>query len=114
MECIDTEVYEKWKANNTDEYSICIFRYAEVWSNAMEEALLCGYKLEDIANKMSHAADTEGITGNMYAMAVNILTKCWIYGEELRVWHNKEFGYEGIGVVNPSVLTFKPKEEEAK
>lgn len=25
--------------------------------------------------------------------------------EELRKWHNKEYNYEGDGVVNPAILT---------
>lgn len=43
----------------------------------------------------------------MYGMAVSILSQCWKYGEFLRKWHNKEYGYEGDGVVNPAVMTVK-------
>lgn len=59
----------------------------------------------DNAERLSHDADVEGITGFMYGCAVNILAQCWEYGEELRKWHNKEYGYEGDGVVNPAILT---------
>lgn len=45
----------------------------------------------------------------MYGCAVNILAQCWKYGEELRKWHNKEYNYNGNGVVNPAVLTIKKK-----
>ena len=41
----------------------------------------------------------------MYGCAVSILSQCWKYGEELRKWHNKEYNYDGDGVVNPAVLT---------
>lgn len=37
--------------------------------------------------------------------AVSILSQCWEYGEYLRKWHNKEYGYDGDGVVNPAVMT---------
>ena len=57
------------------------------------------------ADKLSHEADVEGITGFMYGCAVSILSQCWKYGEELRKWHNKEYNYEGDGVVNPAVFT---------
>lgn len=57
------------------------------------------------AEKLSHEADTEGITGFMYGCAVSILAQCWEYGEELRKWHNKEYDYDGDGVVNPAILT---------
>lgn len=42
----------------------------------------------------------------MYGGAVAALSQFWKYGEELRRWHNKEWGHEDTdGVVNPAVLT---------
>ena len=58
-----------------------------------------------IADEASKVADIEGITGFMYGCAVNTLSQLWKYGEELRKWHNKDYGYEGDGVVNPAILT---------
>ena len=29
----------------------------------------------------------------------------WVYGDELRRWHNHEYDYDGDGVVNPAILT---------
>ena len=58
----------------------------------------------DNADKLSHEADTEGITGYMYGCAVSILSQCWKYGEYLRKWHNKEYNYDGDGVVNPAIF----------
>lgn len=66
--------------------------------------LLRGDKIVDIADSTSREADTEGITGFMYGCAVNALSQLWEYGEELRKWHNKEYNYEGDGVVNPAIL----------
>lgn len=63
----------------------------------------------DNADHLSHEANIEDITGFMYGMAVNILSQCWQYGEELRKWHNKEYNYEGNGVVNPTILTVSKK-----
>lgn len=57
------------------------------------------------ADRLSNEADVEGITGFMYGCAVSILSQCWKYGEELRKWHNKEYDYDGDGVVNPAILT---------
>lgn len=37
--------------------------------------------------------------------AVNVLSMSWKYGEELRNWHNKKYGYTGDGTVNPAMLT---------
>ena len=90
MKVKDIKVYEEWKANNTDPYSLAVFRYAERWADMMEERITNGEKIEDIAKELSFKADTEGITGFMYGCAVGILSKCWEYGEELRKWHNEK------------------------
>ena len=66
-----------------------------------------GNELKDIADKTSHEADVEGITGFMYGFAVTILSKCWIHGELLRKWHNKEYGHDGEGVINPAVINIR-------
>lgn len=104
MKVKDIKAYEEWKANNTDPYGLAIFRYAERWADMMEEKIVNGEKIEDIAKELSFKADTEGITGFMYGCAVSILSECWEYGEELRRWHNKKYDYDGNGVVNPAVL----------
>ena len=59
----------------------------------------------DNAERCGFKADEEGITGFMYGCAVNILSQCWEYGEYLRKWHNKEYNYDGDGVVNPAIMT---------
>ena len=109
MKLKDIKVYEDWKAKQKDGYGQAVFRYAERWADMMEDKISKGEEIKDVADKLSHDADTEG-TGFMYGMAVNILTKCWKHGEELRKWHNKEYDYEGDGVVNPAILTVKTKE----
>ena len=96
--------YLTGKHNNTDSYGSAVYRYLERWADLMEKKInesdclayetICKY-----AEELSHAADSEGITGFMYGCAVSILSEAWQYGEELRKWHNKEYGYEGDGVV---------------
>lgn len=63
----------------------------------------------DNADKLSNDTDTEGITGFMYSFAVSILSQCWKYGEYLRKWHNQEYSYDGMGVVNPAAMSLKLK-----
>ncbi|UXQ89066.1 hypothetical protein Thu_223 [Bacillus phage Thurquoise] len=109
MKVVDEKVYEDWKAKNTDGYGSGIFRYVEKWANLMEAEINKGAKVKDIAQKLSHDADTEGITGFMYGAAVSILSQCWVHGEELKKWHNKEYDYEGDGVVNPALITVTKK-----
>ena len=63
--------------------------------------------IEKNADRLSHEADIEGITGFMYGCAVSILAQCWKYGEELRKWNNREYYYDGNGVVNPAIMTIR-------
>lgn len=103
------EKYQEGYNNNLDPYGHGVYTFAERWAELMEKDIEdCGGPTAAvIANfeKRSRQADTEGITGFMYGCAVSILSNCWEYGKILRKWHNKKYGYEGDGVVNPAILT---------
>ena len=114
MRVKNQERYENWKKSNVDPYGKGIFAFAEAWANLMERDIENGAKLVDIAAKLSNDADAEGITGFMYGAAVSILSECWIYGEDLRRWHNKDYGYVGNGVVNPAVITIGKQKEASE
>lgn len=106
----DQEKYDSWKAKNTDPYGAATFEYAEFWAKLMQVEINNGKSVADCAKECEKDLYFLGITGFMYGMAVSILSACWKHGEELRVYHNKEYGHEGSGVVNPAVLTIKSKE----
>lgn len=118
MEIVNKGAYNKCVEANTDPYGSAIIRYAVNWANIMESKMSNGEKLEDIAEKTSHDADTEGITGYMYGAAVSILANCWVHGERLRKWHNidTQLGTEGEeantgnGVLNPALLSIRKKD----
>ena len=95
----------KGKAKNTDPYGACVYVYAEGWAKLMQREIAKGKTVAECAQKTSHELYFLGITGFMYGAAVSILSHCWKYGEELRKWHNKDYGHEGDGVVNPAILT---------
>lgn len=102
--------YKDWYEKNSDQYSRACFTYAERWAGMMEEKIKASEDDEmkvivDNAKQLSYEADKEGITGFMYGVAVRILSLYWEYGECLRKWHNKEYEYDGDGVVNPAVIT---------
>lgn len=104
------QAYKDWYNNNLDMYGHAVFTFAERWADLMEKAMHNSeYSPMEViikrADALSNYADTEGITGYMYGAAVSILSQCWEYGEELRKWHNKEYNYDGDGVVNPAILT---------
>ena len=101
--------YKDWYDKNSDEYSRACFTYAERWAELLEAEIDKSNDVTkcfaDNADRLSREADTEGITGFMYGCAVSILSLYWEYGEYLRKWHNKEYGYDGKGVVNPAIMT---------
>lgn len=104
------QAYKDWYNKNLDPYGHACFTYAERWAEMLEDKIEYSSDsparvIIDNANQLSYKADTEGITGAMYGFAVGILSQCWEYGEELRKWHNKEYNYDGDGVVNPAVMT---------
>ena len=102
--------YKDWYEKNSDPYGRACFTYAERWAEMMEKEIDESKEnamkvIVDNAEKLRHEADKEGITGFMYGIAVRILSLYWEYGECLRKWHNKEYEYDGDGVVNPAVIT---------
>ena len=102
-----------WEKNKDSAYGARCFTYATEWADLMEAQLAAGKSVADVASDTSHAADTDGITGFMYGMAVSILSDTWVHGEALRRWHNldTQIGTEGEranengGVLNPAILS---------
>ncbi|MBR4705451.1 MAG: hypothetical protein IKP02_07640 [Paludibacteraceae bacterium] len=101
--------YQEGYNNNLDPYGHAVYTFAERWAELMEREILKSEDPDAVitaqAEHLSHEADTEGITGFMYGCAVSILSACWLYGEQLRVWHNAQYRYAGDGVVNPAIMT---------
>lgn len=99
--------WEQWvKANSKDEYSLAVVTYARRFGKYMQHLMEKHNKtVVDIAKNASYVSNIDGITKFMYGCAVSILAQCWKYGEELRKWHNKEWGQEAPdAVVNPALL----------
>jgi hypothetical protein len=110
------------RANSQDGYSKGVVDYTERWAALLEPHIPVGMPEEqvqallardDLGDRTSHEADTEGITGFMYGCAVQALAQFWLHGEGLRRWHNLkvQFRTEGEranasgGVLNPAILT---------
>lgn len=100
--------YKDWYNKNNDPYDRACLTFAERWAELLEEQITKSDNVMqciiDNADKCSHEADTEGITMFMYGCAMIVLAQCQEYGEYLRKWHNKEYGYDGDGVVNPAII----------
>ncbi len=80
----DPDGWRKAREANTDAYGSAALRYAETWARVMESEITRGAKVADIAERCSHLADTEGITGFMHHCARATLVRVWAYGDELR------------------------------
>jgi hypothetical protein len=120
----DRKAYEDWKDKQrghddpmADAYGLACFSYADRWATMMEAEMAANPDVDfgEMAKRLSHEADVEGITGFIYGMAVGILSECWVEGDLLRRWHNKRHGVADDklddGVVNPAVLTIGKKKE---
>ena len=105
LELKDADAWQKSREINNDPYGKASLDYAEGWAKLMQIEIANGNELKDIAERTSFELNFLGITGFMYGCAVDILSKCWVHGEELRKWHNKGYGHDGDGVVNPAILT---------
>jgi hypothetical protein len=113
MEFKDEAAWLESKAANHDAYGGGVLNYAEKWARLMQKSLTNGATIAECAEQLSHVADDEGITGFMYGCAVSLLAQCWVHGEELRRWHNKDtqIGTEGDeanergGTLNPAMLS---------
>lgn len=105
------EKLEDYKAyvekNSKDGYSRGVIDYQEAWAKLMQVEIAKGKTVKECAEETQKGLGYLGITGFMYGCAVNGLAHFWKHGEELRKWHNKEYGVseDTKGVVNPAVLT---------
>lgn len=102
----DKPLWEKGRKNNSDPYGGCVYDYAEGWAKLMQNEMHTkGLSVAECAEETSHKLGFYGITGFMYGGAVSVLSSCWIHGDDLRKWHNKEYNYDGDGTVNPAIIT---------
>ena len=104
IELKDEDGWAKSRAANTSPYGKAALDYAEGWAKLMQVEVAKGKTVIECAEYTSHELGFFGITGFMYGCAVSLLSQCWEHGEELRKWHNKDYGHKGEGVVNPAVL----------
>lgn len=66
---------------------------------------------EQVIDEALKAADYDGITGFMYGAAISELSRNWKFGDQLKAWHNAQYGVKDAqGVVNPAILTIGTKE----
>lgn len=107
--------WKKFCRNNSDDYGRAVVDYIGRWAQLMEKRIEAtndpfGTIYED-AERLSHEADTDGITGFMFGCAVSVLAQVWEYGDILREWHNARYDYVDNSIVNPAVFTVEVPDE---
>jgi len=116
MKLKDAEGWARSRTINDDPYGKAALDFAERWADLMEERMGGDEALlSSIAKEASHDADTDGITGFMYGVAVSMLSHVWEHGEALRRWHNLatqirnegELANSSGGVLNPAIIVLK-------
>lgn len=87
-------------------YGKAIMCTATEWAKAMEILMKKGFNLEEIAEEALDICDPDDdLTGYAEGCLVEVLSQCWEYGDNLRLWYNKNHGgYNGNGVANPAQM----------
>lgn len=103
----ENEYKEYVSKNSNDGYSRAVIDYSEQWAKLMQLEIAKGKTVKECAEPTQKGLGYLGITGFQYGCAVKGLAFFWKHGEDLRKWHNKEYGVDEDkkGVVNPAVLT---------
>ena len=112
--CSDTEKWQKWVDSNQDSYGRAAVVFAAEWAKNMDEMIaqtenkvfsdLTTKQISEASEKADDIAG--GITGFMFGAAVQMLSECWSFGEDLRKYHNSKLGQpEAEVTLNPAVVT---------
>ena len=82
------KIYDDWKKDNQDAYGKECFKFAEDWANLMEKEIDKDNDIKKVLKEKAletrmQATNYRFETDFMFAVASNILVKCWEYGKYL-------------------------------
>ena len=82
------KIYDDWKNDNQDAYGKECFKFAEDWANLMEKEIDKENDIKKVLKEKAletrmQATNYRLCTEFMFAVASNILVKCWEYGKYL-------------------------------
>ena len=82
------KIYDDWKNDNQDAYGKECFKFAEDWANLMEKEIDKDNDIKKVLKEKAletrmQATKYRLCTEFMFAVASNILVKCWEYGKYL-------------------------------
>ena len=82
------KIYDDWKNENQDAYGKECFKFAEDWAELMEKEIDKENDIKKVLTEKAletrmQATNYRLCTEFMFAVASNILVKCWEYGKYL-------------------------------
>ena len=82
------KIYDDWKNDNQDAYGKECFKFAEDWAELMEKEIDKDNDIKKVLKEKAletrmQATNYRVETDFMFAVASNILVKCWEYGKYL-------------------------------
>ena len=82
------KIYDDWKKDNQDAYGKECFKFAEDWAELMEKEIDKENDIKKVLKEKAletrmHATNYRLCTEFMFAVASEILVKCWEYGKYL-------------------------------
>lgn len=82
------KIYDDWKNDNQDAYGKECFKFAEDWADLMEKEIAKDNDIKKVLKEKAletrmQATNYRLCTEFMFAVASNILVKCWEYGKYL-------------------------------
>ena len=82
------KIYDDWKKDNQDAYGKECFKFAEDWAELMEKEIDKDNDIKKVLKEKAletrmQATNYRLCTDFMFAVASNILVKCWEYGKYL-------------------------------
>lgn len=82
------KIYDDWKNDNQDAYGKECFKFAEDWAELMEKEIDKENDIKKVLKEKAletrmQATKYRLCTEFMFAIASNILVKCWEYGKHL-------------------------------
>ncbi|MEW6408039.1 MAG: hypothetical protein AB1465_05100 [Patescibacteria group bacterium] len=83
---------KKWKRILTEwagnDYDKAVLTFAKRWAERMEGEFKGSFSHEVAARTKMEEISVEKLTNHMYCAAADLLVDVWVFGEELRQWHN--------------------------
>ena len=82
------KIYDDWKNENQDAYGKECFKFAEDWAELMEKEIDKDNDIKKVLKEKAletrmQATNYRLCTDFMFAVASNILVRCWEYGKYL-------------------------------